>query len=371
MKIGIDARMYSSAFTGIGRYVYELVQGLAQLPQKHEYVLFMNEPEFSKFTPPDERFRAVRANAKHYSWKEQWRFARLLWKENLDLMHFTHFNAPLLYRRPSVVTIHDLTISFYPGKKFRSPLYRLGYHVILHSIVKRAKRIFAVSENTKKDLIQITHVPAERILTTYLGVSSAFSPLDDPQKAAILKERYDISKPYFLYTGVWRDHKNLVRLLEAFKKLRQEGLEAQLIITGKEDPVYPEVLQAVERLQLQNEVLFPGLVPEEDLIALYQFARVYAFPSLYEGFGLPPLEAMRCRVPVAASRVSSIPEICGEGNALYFDPLNVLDMSQKLYEAFTNEPLRAELSERGFQHSQKFTWENLAKTTVKVYEEVA
>lgn len=371
MRIGIDARMYSSSFTGIGRYVYELVNHLIKVDKKNEFVLFMNEPEYSNYEPPSKRVSKVLVNAKHYSFAEQTRFLWKLWRSRVDLMHFTHFNAPILYRGPSVVTIHDLTLSLYPGKKMNSAFRRWAYSRTLRSAVKKAQRIIAVSGNTKKDLEEILDVDSSQVEVIYLGVSEQFGPRGDAGVNEELRKKYNIARDFILYTGVWRSHKNVVNLIKAFALLQEdEGFESQLVITGKEDPFYPEIKRAVKELGLEQDVVFTGLAPEDELVSLYQEARIYAFPSLYEGFGLPPLEAMRCGTPVAASKCACIPEICGEENAVFFDPYDPEDIANALRKLWLDENLRGELRERGLKHSRKFKWETMAEKTVAVYEEL-
>ncbi|MBU2523693.1 glycosyltransferase, partial [Patescibacteria group bacterium] len=210
MRIGIDCRMYSSAFTGIGRYTYELVNRLAKTDNENEYFLFFNEPQYSEVDAAFEnkRFHKILVGAKHYSFKEQTVFLKKIRDAKLDLMHFTHFNAPILYRGKSVVTIHDLTLSYYPGKKMASMAHRAAYHLVINSITKRAKKIIAVSKNTKNDLINLLNVPTEKIEVIYEGVGSEFKEIKDAGILAKLRDKYKIDERFLLYTGVWRSHKN-------------------------------------------------------------------------------------------------------------------------------------------------------------------
>lgn len=374
MRIGIDCRMYSSRFTGIGRYVYELTDNLLKMDQKNEYVLFFNEPEFSQYQPPNHRVKKVLANARHYSLSEQIGFLKRLNHEHLDLMHFTHFNAPIFYHRPSVVTVHDLTLSFYPGKKMTSPLYRLGYHVTLKSAVDKAKKIIAVSKNTKEDLQKLFKVQSEKILVIYEGVHEKFHPLkeQDQEKIEAVRKKFKLDKPYLLYTGVWRTHKNIPNLIKAFHILKTEyGFDGYLVITGRKDPIYSEEIEGQTlSLKMEDDVIFTGLVEEKDLAPLYNAALTYVFPSLYEGFGLPPLEAMQCAVPVVASNKSSIPEICGEGNAIFFDPNDPDDMAEKIFEVTSQKSLRERLIARGLERVKQFSWKKMAKETLEVYNQI-
>jgi len=377
MRIGIDCRMYSSRFTGIGRYVYELTENLFRMDTQNEYVLFFNEPEFSHFTAPNARVKKVLVNAPHYSLKEQTQFLHALKKEKLDLVHFTHFNAPIFYRKPSVVTIHDLTLSFYPGKKMSSPIHRAAYHLTIKSAIKKAKKIIAVSQNTKKDLQEIFHISDQKIAVIYEGVHEKFQPIahtpEGDKKIQDVKKKLQLDqKPYLLYTGVWRSHKNLPNLLQAFHILKNEyGFDGNLVITGRKDPVYaPELEEKTLTLKLENDVIFTGLVEEKDLVPLYNGALAYVFPSLYEGFGLPPLEAMQCGVPVVASNISSIPEICGKDNAVFFDPQDPQNMAEKIFEVTSQKTLREKLIANGLQRVKQFSWKTMCEETLKIYTEI-
>ncbi len=357
-RIGIDCRMYSSKFTGIGRYVYELVNHLTKIDTKHDYVLFFNEPEYSQFIPPNEHVTKVNASSKHYSVAEQTIFLYKLMKEKLDLMHFTHFNAPIFYKRKSVVTIHDLTLSFFPGNKMRSPLYRMAYKLALSSSVSNASKIITVSNNTAKDLQKSLEVDPHKIHVIYEGVNEHFKPAKSVTQ----------DPPYILYTGVWRSHKNLVSLIKGFQILKDKYKEdVQLVITGREDPHYPEVKRTAEESGYTNDIIFTGMLPEKELIALYQGAHVYTLPSLYEGFGLSPLEAMQCGVPTVVSKTSCLPEICGEENSLFFDPYDPSDIAEKLHTACVNDEVRKKLIENGKEHIKKFSWEKMAHETLEVY----
>lgn len=373
MRLGIDCRFYSSRSTGIGRYVFELVRHLSSTIKEPKYkqvelVLFFNEPEYSAFVVPHNRVHKVLADAKHYSWQEQLHFLKILNSQKLDLVHFTHFNAPIFYRRPSVVTIHDLTLSFFSGKKMTGFPYRLAYQLAMSSVAKKAQKIIAVSKHTKKDLIKLFKTPSEKVSVIYEGVDQQFEPLDSQTTSQILSS-YNISKPYLLYTGVWRTHKNLHRLIKAFNLLKKDyAFDGKLVITGPQDPVYaPGIYDLVEQYGLTHDVVYTGLVDENVLIALYSDALVYVFPSLYEGFGLPPLEAMQCGTPVAASNTSCIPEICGEGNAVFFDPYDVEDMAEKIFRVIKDKDLGSQLVKNGFKHARKFSWDKMVQETIKIY----
>lgn len=369
-RIGIDARMYSARFTGIGRYNYELIHHLVQLDTENTYVIFLNEPEFSEFTPFAPNVEKVLVDARHYSLGEQTRFLQKLLQAKLDLMHFTHFNSPLLYMGRQVVTIHDLTLSYYPGKKMTAPHYRAAYNMSIGGVTKKAKRVIAISENTKKDVMELLHIPAEKIRVIYEGAAASFMDDKDPVKIATLRETYNLPRPFILYAGVWRSHKNVVGLIEAYALMvKNHGYGGDLVITGRQDPLYVEVPETIAKHGLQERVHCVGLVPEEDLGRLFNAAQCFVFPSFYEGFGLPALEAFAAGTPVAASNTSCLPEICGAGNALFFNPHNHAEMARVIMQAATDEPLRQELIKRGKERLKVFSWDKMAKETHAVYME--
>ncbi|MFH0833889.1 MAG: glycosyltransferase family 1 protein [Patescibacteria group bacterium] len=373
MKIGIDARMYSSGFTGIGRYTFELIRGLARLDTENEFVVFLNPEEFEHFSVPAGNFRGVKVAAPHYSLAEQTTFLKQLNAEKLDLMHFSHFNAPLFYLGKSVVTIHDLTLSKFPGKKMNKLVHRLAYNLVLRRAVSHARKIIAVSQNTKKDLMELLKVNSEKIEVIWNGVGREFVPsVPTELSKKQLAKKFGIRQNYLLYTGVWRDHKNILGMLEAIAQIveQQKDFEGEIVITGRPNRVYaPEIFAKVRELGLQDRFVFTDLVSDQDLLQLYQNARVFVFPSFYEGFGLPPLEAMACGVPVVASNSSSIPEICGEKNALFFNPKNTENMSAKIWEAWSNEATRKKLRERGLTRVLDFSWRKMSEATYAIYRE--
>ncbi|MGE3278321.1 MAG: glycosyltransferase family 4 protein [Candidatus Altimarinota bacterium] len=418
MTIGIDCRLYSPHYTGIGRYVYEMVKHLIELDQQNRYVLFFNQKEFDEFQVPNERWEKRLVNIPHYSLAEQWKFYRMLKQEKLDLMHFPHFNAPILYKKPFVVTIHDLTLHYYPYKEYQ-PKWTLKkgiqiffYRFLMGQVVKHAKQIIAVSENTKKDLIKEYSVSSQKISKVLEGVPEHFQK-STPDQIETVRQKFGMTKTYLLYTGVWRSHKNLLNLIKAFKLLTDQGHDLQLVLTGKKDPVYPEIPQLIEELfPIPNEfseeslakamprdsstasssaptpgldryssgglrsewknhdrVVLTGFVSDEELISLMSGASVYVFPSLYEGFGLPPLEAMQLGVPVACSNTSSLPEVCHDA-ALYFDPKNVKEMAESIQKILKNPELRQELIENGQKNLLRFSWRGMTSQILDIYNKV-
>jgi len=369
MRIGIDCRMFSSKFTGIGRYVYEFVKNVtainAESGYPHEFVLFFNEPEHKEFEIT-KNIKKVLVNAKHYSFKEQFKFPSKIKKEKVDMMFFPHFNVPILYRKPYVVTIHDLTLSLFPGQKMIRWYHRLAYQLTIRNAIKKAKKIIAISEHTKDDMIRLLKAPKEKIEIIYNGIGDEFKEIEELDLLKPTLKKYGIKKEFLLYTGVWRNHKNLPRLIEALSIIREKnGIDLQLVITGKPDPHYPEVKEAIKNYKLKDEVICTGLVEEKELVDLYNAADLFIFPSLYEGFGMPPLEAMKCGTPVVASKISSVPEICADA-AVYFDPYDTKDIANKIMSVYKDAEKKAKLVEKGFEHVAQFSWRKMAEETLRI-----
>lgn len=370
-RIGIDGRMFASGFTGIGRYVAELVRALAALPGDETFVLFVNTPVDEDLLPKSPRFEVRVVNIPHYSLAEQVFFPRIIAQEKLDLMHFTHFNAPLFSRVPCVVTIHDLILSFYPGRKKRSIHHRLAYEWTLRSVTNRAQKIISVSAATASDLTTVLGVSDERIAVIHHGVDRTCFVRDaDTNHIRQVGERYKIGDRYLAYAGVQREHKNLERLIRGFARFIELNSDdtCQLVLIGREDTNMP-LRRIVDELGLVRRVVFPGFVSDAELVTLLSGALGYVFPSVYEGFGLPVLEAMALGLPVACSRIPSLQEIAGEGNACFFDPFDIASIATAIGNIAQDETYRQTLITRGYARVEDFSWERMATETLAVYRD--
>ena len=355
-RIGIDARFYSPTATGIGRHVFELVKNLGELDTKNEYVVFLRQKDFDNFKKPAGNFTAKVADYPHYSFSEQISFGRQINKEKVDLMLFPHFNVPLFYQGKFLVTIHDLTIHFYPGKKSNFLKFWLYKKIIKHAASK-ATHVFSVSENTKKDIVEILKISPEKISVVGNGISSSFTKVENLDG---FREKYGLPEKYFLYTGVFRDHKNILGLVHAFNIFVRENKNTNLVLSGPIDDIYvPEIKELIAKLGLEDRIMFTGFFPEKDFGKLFSAASAFVFPSFYEGFGVPPLAAMACEVPVICSNSSSLPEVCGDA-ALFFDPKNTEEMAEKMDEVL-NDKVRVRLIQRGKDQMQKFSWLGVAE----------
>lgn len=373
-RIGIDARFYGPLGKGLGRYTKELVDRVTALDGHHDYTIFLHPKNFDEFVVTKPNVRKVMAGVRWYTAAEQIEMPRLIRRERIDLMHFPHFNVPLFCPAKFVVTIHDLILTQYPTRRAStlSPLaYKLknlGYHVTIRTALRRARKIIAVSEFTKSDIMKKFKVPGERIAVTYEGVAAAVrQPVSEDDKKALL--RYNIKAPYLLYVGNVYPHKNIERLGRVFLKISGKFPDWQLVLVGKSDYFYERAKKNFTDAVKNEKIIFPGFVPDRILAVFYQAALAYVFPSLYEGFGLPPLEAMAHGCPVVSSRLSSLPEILGPA-ALYFDPENEEDMGDKIVRAATDGGLRANLIGRGHERIKLYSWDRCASETLAIYNSV-
>jgi len=367
MKIGIDARMLSSHF-GIGRYIQQLILQLQKIDSENDYLIFLRQDNFAELKIENDRFTKVLADVPWYTMEEQKIFLKILEDNPVDLMHFPHWNVPYFYKKPFVITIHDLTMYHY-GRPEASTLGNLkfwfkdkAHRTLIKHLVKEAKHIIATSQFTAQDIVKTLGVPPEKITVTYQAPFKIESHLELPENVL---QKFGISKKFVLYVGAAYPHKNLDKLLESWQIFNEENSQDyELVLVGKDSYFYQKLK---EKFANVTNVVFTGLVEDIDLIELYKKASVFVFPSLYEGFGLPPLEASQCGLPVVASSSSCLPEVLGE-SALYFDPLNQEQIAQVLYIALTDENVRSELKYHARENLQRFSSEKLAVVTKGIYE---
>jgi len=368
MKIGIDARMYGLSTRGIGRYAMELIQHLEQTDTQNEYVIFLHDDNFDEYVPKAPNFTKVKASFRWYTLKEQLYYGRFLKKFDLDLMHFLHFNVPFFYNLPFVVTIHDLILlrdtqvratTLGPLKyAFKKFFYK---KVIAHA-VKSAQKVIALSKFGKQDVIDFFKTPADKIEVVYHGLSvltNENTPLDNE---ALL--RYNISdKPYFLYVGSLYPHKNIPYIIEALDVLANK-YDFNLCLVGKKDFFADRLEQEYSRSYLK----FLGFVPDAELNELYKNAHAFIFPSRYEGFGLPPLEALQNNCPVLAAKTSCLPEIL-EDSATYFDLDDVAKLAELIENVLKDPDFYKKYTQKNAHKTlSKYTWSTTAQQTRAIYE---
>ncbi len=387
LRIGIDCRLWNE--TGVGRYIQNLLTELVQIAPDFQFVLFVlpkDKEDVSRYIQSD-RFEIIPADVRWHSLKEQLVFPFILYKSNCDLIHFPYFSVPLLYSKPFVLTIHDMiTWQFATGKAstLQPVLYwfkQLVYRFVISSGAKRAKKIFAVSESTKTEIIKNLHVSPEKIIVTYEGVSRLFT---EPKKA----DNKSFPDKYFLCVGNAYPHKNFERLIEAFAifstRHSREGGNPEdylygspirsgmtgninLVFVGKDNYFYDRLKRFVAEKRIIN-VLFVGYIPDEELYALYRNAIATVVPSLMEGFGLPALEAMTAKSIVAASDIPVFREVCGD-IPVYFNPKSITDIAEKLiFVATSKKSLLDEKRAKGVAWVKQFSWKKMAELTVAIYE---
>lgn len=367
MRIGIDARFFGPQETGLGRYVDRLIHHLQQIDDHNEYVVFLRRPAFDTWQPSNSKWSKTLADYRWYSLAEQRHMPALLRGASLDLVHFPHFNVPLKYHRPYVVTVHDLTLYRYPTARASTlgfVSFWIKYFIfreMFSRAIRKANAVLTVSAFSKQDIVQRFHIPAEHITVTYESVD----PLAPPAAADVLTER-GIHQPYLLYVGNAYPHKNLERLLEAWQQSQAGEQGAQLVLVGKNDFFAKRLKTFAEQQHIPGVVWF-GFASDTELATVYQRAQAYFFPSLSEGFGLPGLEAMQAGVPVYAARASCLPEIYGQA-ANYFDPLNVTDIATSIKRALHDTLERPRLIAAGRQRLSQYSWSTMARQTLELYE---
>lgn len=371
MRIAIDGRM-GHYCVGIGVYVRGLLQNY-KIDKGNEYYVIVNKGKNSDFVPLQDNFHKIYIDVTYsdYLRRDLWEQIYLpfiLYMEKIDVYHGPNYVLPYFTGTKSVVTMYDM-ISFLPDNWYK-PLSRTRVQKLITISAKKANKIITGSDFSKNDIKRILNISEDKIKVIYTGIDESFKPIDEKEKIKAVKLKYSIDKRFILCVGSINPRKNILRLIEAFSKLPSNFLgHYRLVIVGKKSWGYDEIFYKVKELKLEEKVIFTGFVAEEDLPYLLNAADLFVFPSLYEGFGIPPLEAMACGIPVVASNASSIPEVVGDA-ALLFDPYNVDEMAAAMYRALTDEQLRIELRQKGFECVKLFSWERAAKETLSVYEEV-
>lgn len=370
-RIGIDARFFGTGGKGLGRYTQKLIQNLEKVDRENQYVIFLRKENFDEYSPNAKNFQKILADYKWYGFSEQIFFPLLLLRHRLDLVHFPHFNVPILYRKKIVVTIHDLILIHFPTVKNTTlnPLFYwlkfLAYKLSINSAIRRSEKIITVSNFTKEDILENYNIKQDRILVTH--ESSENFCFCHPGKEKNILEKYGIMKPYFLYVGNAYPHKNLELLAEAFGESNVKG-GFDLALVGKDDYFYGQLKKFVVEKSIKG-IVFPGFVPDHELDELYRNAFAYVFPSLYEGFGLPSLEAMSKGVPVISSNHACMQEILGD-SALFFDARDRDEIVRAMKKIAQDSKLRSDLKKRGYKNAARFSWQEMAKKTLGIYENI-
>lgn len=372
MKIGIDARFFGLPGKGLGRYTEKLIRFLETLDDENSYEIFLSPEGFEQYTPTNTNFTKVCVPYPWYGWKEQIFYPFFLWRRNLDLVHFPHFNVPLLYRKKFFVTIHDLILLRYPTQKASTHQFfwywikYQAYLSVIRSAIKRSEVIFAVSRFTLQD-VRVSYPEAkEKMRLTLEGVDQFCLWWPEEKKERFLHTLWkDVGRnslrPFVLYVGNSYPHKNL----ETFLFLAEENQDVDFVLVGKKDYFYQRLETTIQNKKLTNIYLL-GSLSDEELAILYRTATLYVFPSLYEGFGLPPLEAMQYGLPVLVSNRGSLPEMVGDA-AFVSDPDERAVFLKDFQTLLYNQELRQTYQKKGIKRAATFSWEKMAEATKDVY----
>ncbi|MBN1583241.1 MAG: glycosyltransferase family 4 protein [Anaerolineae bacterium] len=359
---------YRSA--GIHRYIYHLLCRLPDADAGLSYTAFLHDPRFT----PRQGMRVRRP-----IWSTITPYKRIVWEqlvapvvlrqEKVDLLHAMAFVSPVLSKRPTVVTVFD--VSFLQFPQAFSAAKRIYLRWMTHLSVQRATQVIAISDHTRRDVIERFTVPGERVKTVYCGVDASFRPLPE-KKVRAFRQKKGLPAQSILFLGTIEPRKNISQLIKAFAHLiatsGQDFADLCLVIAGGKGWFFEPIFALVEELELTHRVRFTGYVPEEEKCGWYNVATCFCYPSLYEGFGLSPLEAMACGTPVITSNVSSLPEVVGDAG-LTVAPDDVRGLSDALYRVLSDASLRDELVDRGKKRAATFTWDKAARQTAQIYRQ--
>jgi glycosyltransferase involved in cell wall biosynthesis len=369
VRIGLDATALPPRPVGAGNYIIQLIRAFARGQAPAEFVVFaqrhalplldvQERPGFRLVTLPD------RSPPLRLLW-EQTAFPILAARQELDLLHSLHYTMPLAYPGRTVVTFHDMTFFLFPG--LHTLPKRYFFRLFIHLSRCRASALIADSESTRQDAIRLAGVPPDKIHTVPLGITPEFHPANDPAVLEAVRLKYNLPERFLLFVGLLEPRKNLPALLQAFASLLPQQPPVRLVIVGRQGWMYEQTLQLVRSLGLAEQVHFTGYVDQADLPRVYNLAEIAIYPSLYEGFGLPVLEALASGTPVITSSVSSMPEIAGEAGVL-LPPGDVPALAQAIQRLLSDPAERQQRSKLGLERAAQFTWERTAAKTLEVYQ---
>jgi glycosyltransferase involved in cell wall biosynthesis len=389
MRIGFDYTAAVRQGAGIGRYTRQLFQALIELDTRNEYVLLIAgrgvglsgerpEPGRGLGYAPELGEIATRPNVRVVTVPLSDRALMILWHRlrvplwvelfcgSLDLFHSPDFTLPPVRRASGVLTVHDLSFIRVPHSAH--PQLRAYLLQAVPRSVQRADWVLADSECTKRDLIELLGATTDSVKVIYPGVERRFRPVREAALRAVVRERYQLPPRFVLALSTLQPRKNFERLIRAFARLPESvRQEVKLVIAGGRGWRYEGIFETVSALQMEDAVCFPGYVADQDLPALYSLAELFALPSLYEGFGLEPLEAMACGTPVVTSNVSSLPEVVGDA-AISVDPLDVDGLAEALELVLSDPALQQDMIRKGIDRARRFTWEAAAHKLLRLYE---
>lgn len=364
MHIGIDARFLQGQNTGVTNYLRNLLGGISRVDKKSSYSIFLSNPRYSERVPAVSNFQ-IRINTMNaLAWKNLW-LPMQVKKYKIDLMHFPAYTASFLNSGRSVVTIPDVIHKVNPEWFSRKELFLLDLPIRV--AINKSSHIIAISESTKKDIIKYYKVPAEKISVVLLAADESFRPINESFIIEKLKKRYNIDSDFILNIGVLFKRRNIIRLLEAFSILKKDKAINQKLVIAGPGKEYFNLDEQIIKYGVKDEVIYLGYVEQEDMPLLYNAASFFIYPSLYEGFGLPVLEAMSCAKAVITSNVSSLPEVLDD-SGLLVDPYSTNELCGAIYKLARDNALRDKLGRMALSRSKIFSWDKTARQTVEIYE---
>jgi len=374
VKVAIDVRRVSDF--GVGTYIRNVVRTLGRLDRNNQYFLISSTERVSEFGDLPDNFRTVVFTPTKSTVRTYLDYHNALKTYRFDLLHIPQmFWRPVPFSCPYVMTVHDLLDYMYRTRTTTSFGRFVHFHMT-RRVIQGAARLFAVSNFTKQDITRFFRIPPEKIEVVYNALDESFQlghTTADERETIV--ERYQVNYPFLLYAGRISPHKNVVRIIEAFSALKSELAkenkyeDLKLIIIGDEVSKHPDIRRAVIKSGVQNDVRFLGFVSIDILRIFYDTAKVFVFPSLYEGFGLPPLEAMAHGTPVVTSNTAALPEVVGKA-AIQVNPENVFEISRAMHRALVDQPLRERMKIAGKEQAARFSWETSVRQIIRVYEEV-
>lgn len=371
MKIAIDTTAIPAHRTGAGNYIFNLVRTLTEVDRANQYYIFTQAMHAADFATAQSNVHVIVLNHTN-------RPARMLWEQvtlprylkrlKIDVLHSPHYTMPLAKPTTSIVTFCDMTFFLIPDMHSRSK--RLFFRTMMRLSARRADHLIAISESTKQDMIRVLGLPASRIKVTPLAAGPSYRPLPRSTVERVC-EAYDLEfGQYIAYVGVLEPRKNVPLLINAYAAIATDFPDVPLVIAGKKGWMYDAIFNTVQQLGIQDRVRFLGYVPDDDLPALYNGARAFVYPSNYEGFGLPVLEAMQSGAVVITTNVSSMPEVAGDG-AMLIEPNDQAGLEVALRRVLCDPQFSAELIERAARRATQFSWDRCARETLAVYQAVA
>lgn len=368
MKIGIDARSMFGTPTGVGRYLSNLLTALSRLDFENTYWLYTDRQVEKPIIAQANFFQkalTLPVAQNYFTWNHL-RLPPELILRPVDVFHFPFYTMPVFRNYKSIVTIHDITYEVHP--EWYSWKGLVAMRLFSRYAAQHADTILTDSHSTKADIVRHYRVPEKTVEVISLGVEEQFRKINKEQPLQQIKARYQIrAMPIILYIGSIHTRRNVEELIRAFQIIARKHRESQLVIVGKREYPYLDVQTLIHELGLAQQVLLPGYVPDDDLPGLYNLADLFIYPSSYEGFGLPPLEAMACGTPVITSNNTSLPEVTGDAAILLDDPRNVNEIADAIEQVLRDEGLRQKMITCGLVRARQFSWEQTARKTLAVY----